>query len=374
MKTESVSNQAKAWVTIAQQARKLLPSEIPSGQVQKTREDIAATLNVSRQTLRNYMAGLDFVDEVEKHDKEASRLLHTMSSPAVDVYSRWAKYDLPNVLEHIKGHKTEWRTVALVVAAEKSARLRALGKKEDRSLTDELKSLLAKMNNKRGARERWYDLSELDALLKLWFSAAVRSDLNWNTGESAGRSQHGISATGSFCASMSKDDRYYLMDRWDADHRISRGNLHPDLRMRLEFYSRAAFPYENPALEASNFFALIESPVYSIADHYRREARNLYTQAVAVAQLYPLVIVLFNDDAARQESLSVIKQKVPDFFGDDDRPHQDEPRYVYGDYRHQEQVRELRKHVRETVMCSRYRWFGNITLLSLDDFIDKESQ
>jgi hypothetical protein len=48
---------------------------------------------------------------------------------------------------------------------------------------------------------------------------------------------------------------------------------------------------------------LIEAPIYSLEELYRREAKSLWAKAVAATSLYPVAVILFDSPSARSAVL-----------------------------------------------------------------------
>ena len=260
---------AKAWISIAKHASALLSSPAAYGDRLKQRESVATELGVSRQTLRNYMAAYDFGLAIEKADANAAAQLWAMPATAVEIYARWAARDRDAALLHLKsvGHSL---SVAEIIKAEQEQRDRQSEPRQ--SLKETIATVLDGWQPPTRQVRR-----EIAAVLeRRQLPELVPSSLRWRVPERDFDRAMGVREVGQ-------------LHREDLDR-----NTLAQERLRNYLAVRGGG-------DILDLIATIQVGRSENADFYRGEAKPQLARAIAVGEIYPLVILLLPDTPALLE-------------------------------------------------------------------------
>jgi hypothetical protein len=250
------------WMELAAKAKAMLPSRPSYGTKQKSMADAASSLGLTRQSLRNIIAAHDFILGLQQSDEAAYQALSETPYSAVEIYSRWAAYDRKAALAHAIWARKRGASVKSVIADEKAARSRA------RAAGASAGHSLEKLTNPSGALFRLRrDVSSL-----LANAGAADLSSNWASRDSAEPLAHAMMV------------RHVLTpltgEEWDKARRAG------DMLL--------------PGI------GLLELGERSLAESYRKDAKDFLAKAIAATTIYALVLVVAPNENALMELIAAL--------------------------------------------------------------------
>jgi hypothetical protein len=249
---------------LAAKAKAMLPPQPSYGRKQKSMAEAASSLGLTRQSLRNIIAAHDFLLGIQQSDDAAYKALSETPYSAVEIYSRWAAYDRKAALAHAIWARKRGASVKSVIADEKAARRRA------RATGTSAGNNLDKLTNPAGALFRLrHDVSGL-------LANAGAADLasNWASRDSAEPFAHAMMVRNVLTPLTGED--------WDKARRAG------DMLM--------------PGI------GLLELGERSLAESYRKDAKDFLAKAIAAATMYALILVVAPDENALMELIAALPQ------------------------------------------------------------------
>lgn len=258
------------WLDSARKAKLMLPASIPHGQKLAVMDKVARSLSLSRGTLDNYLAALAVIESFRANDPELAQLLEQHSMLAVASLGRWAGFDEKGMRDFLNERPAA--STRQVIQAERLAR--------QRTSTSEtpFERLQSKMPT--GVMKKEHAVAPLlSPLLRLAIEKAGMLSVGWDEIEWRGRSEpyataFGVSQVGVMALGLE-------ISRLDEIKGIQHERVNGDFQI----------------------VGLIEAPIYSLEELYRREAKSLWAKAVAATSLYPVAVILFDSPSARSAVL-----------------------------------------------------------------------
>jgi hypothetical protein len=270
------------WMEIAEQGQRVLSAEVPHGTTLSRRSAVAQELGVTGQTLSNYIDALKFVQELEATAPKASAAMSRLNPTSIAVYARWVRRDRRTALAHAIRAADEGLSTAKIIAAERAAR-QALARPAtlvenalDEDRARDMKVVHPKGPLATGLLRTLGSMPRFDALVldvpsdDLAVAMGVTNVLRWD---------------GPF------DDPGRMSSRFQPERE-------PWFAQR-----RSAGPYE--------VIGLVPVERGRAGDGHRRNARTVFAKAVVATSLFPVVVVMLEDE----EALAEFKAMLPTIEG-----------------------------------------------------------
>jgi hypothetical protein len=266
------------WMDIAKRGKRDLSADAPHGTTLSRRSAVAQELGVTRQTLRNYIEALEFVQGMEATAPEAAAALARMNPTSIGVYARWVRRDQKAALAHAVRAADLGLSTAKIIAAERAAR-QALAhpatlveKALDEDRARDMKVVHPKGPLATGLLRTLGNMPRFDALVldvpsdDLAGAMGVTNVLRWD---------------GPFDDPGRKSSRF-------------RPEREPWFEQR-----RPDGPYE--------VIGLVPVERGRAGDGHRRNARTVFAKAVVATSIFPAVVVMLENE----EALAEFKAMLP---------------------------------------------------------------
>jgi len=257
------------WIEIAERGETALREAAPHGSTLARRAEVAKSLGVTGQTLGNYIDALRFVRELRSTDPAAASSLARMNPTSIAVYARWARRDRDGALAHIATADRLGFSTARIIADERASR---------QALPPSPTLLDIALGRQRPTRPYRFPAGDLAiAFGRCLGQAPVLADLS----PTPPREEMGVSMIGTLRFRRNEED----LDELDAPFRPSR-----------EPWFRDRDP--NGPYDVMGFIGVERGRA---GDGHRRNARATLAKAVLLASVYPVVVVMLEDDRALVE-------------------------------------------------------------------------
>ncbi|MCE7030944.1 hypothetical protein [Jiella avicenniae] len=284
----AMADEEQNWLRQARQARESLPTDVPHGSRLEALTKLAGQSGTSRAALRNALAALTIVEQASKRDAAAGRALATLPVSLVEAYGRWVRHDGQGAADALAKAASGTLSVRGFVAAERSAR----PSPKFRPLLDTLFETLGEAEGLGGLQ--WPNAGIKEGIRRMGLPPFPYRVLEIQRDLSGYDVACGLTATAFVDRTKLREVR--PLDPYDL------GELETHLDLAQMGGAREDETAE--AIEARPpIVAAMEVSERPVIERYRLEAKNRFFRAAAAAAIYPLVLVVLPDEAAKRATL-----------------------------------------------------------------------
>lgn len=276
------------WIEIAEQAEGQLSStEITHGSTMARRAEVAQALGVTSKTLANYIDALRTVRALQQDDPQSGRAFLRLNPTSIAVYSRWMRRDRQTALSHARAAAAHGLSTARIVAAEKEAREAAT------ALPTLLDKALADGGNERAWQQPGGALASalhrhLRTLPRLGVLEPAAADNELAVAM-------GVDQVLRWTGSPARPEVFFdSFDPWTEQWFLQRCSDGP-----------------------FDVIGVMEMHRGQVGDAHRRNAKTTIAKAALAAMLYPLILILTEDEVA----LGEVEAMLPPLDGKRLGPH-----------------------------------------------------